>query len=292
MKAFVTGVKGQLGFDVVNELKKRGHETVGVDIEEMDITDRVCVEETIKNEAPDVVIHCAAWTAVDAAEEEENREKVMAVNVSGTENIAKACQQINCKMVYISTDYVFDGQGERPWQPDDERHPLNVYGESKYLGELAVQKYLEKYFIVRIAWVFGINGKNFINTMLNLGLTHDRITVVCDQIGTPTYTYDLAVLLADMAESDKYGIYHATNEGGYISWHDFTVEIMRQAGKFNDKYNDVEIVPVSSSQYPAKAKRPSNSRMDKSKLEKNGFKLLPLWQDALGRYLDVKIKKS
>lgn len=292
MKAFVTGVKGQLGFDVVNELKKRGHETVGVDIEEMDITDSVCVEETIKNEAPDVVIHCAAWTAVDAAEEEENREKVMAVNVSGTENIAKACQQINCKMVYISTDYVFDGQGERPWQPDDERHPLNVYGESKYLGELAVQKYLEKYFIVRIAWVFGINGKNFINTMLNLGLTHDRITVVCDQIGTPTYTYDLAVLLADMAESDKYGIYHATNEGGYISWHDFTVEIMRQAGKFNDKYNDVEIVPVSSSQYPVKAKRPSNSRMDKSKLEKNGFKLLPLWQDALGRYLDVKIKKS
>lgn len=292
MKAFVTGVKGQVGFDVVNELKKRGHETVGVDIEEMDITDSVCVEETIKNEAPDVVIHCAAWTAVDAAEEEENREKVMAVNVSGTENIAKACQQINCKMVYISTDYVFDGQGERPWQPDDERHPLNVYGESKYLGELAVQKYLEKYFIVRIAWVFGINGKNFINTMLNLGLTHDRITVVCDQIGTPTYTYDLAVLLADMAESDKYGIYHATNEGGYISWHDFTVEIMRQAGKFNDKYNDVEIVPVSSSQYPAKAKRPSNSRMDKSKLEKNGFKLLPLWQDALGRYLDVKIKKS
>ena len=290
MKVLVTGVKGQLGFDVVNELKKRGYDTVGVDIEEMDITDSNSVESVISREKPEAVVHCAAWTAVDAAEDEENKDKVMAVNAQGTENIAKTCQKINCKMVYISTDYVFDGQGERPWQPDDERKPLNVYGQSKYFGELAVEKYVEKHFIVRIAWVFGMNGKNFINTMLNLGLKRDRITVVCDQIGTPTYTYDLAILLADMCESDKYGIYHATNEGGYISWYDFTVEIMKQAGEYNDKYNHVEVVPVSSSEYPAKAKRPSNSRMDKSRLEKNGFKPLPVWQDALGRYLKEKMK--
>ena len=290
MKVLVTGVKGQLGFDVVNELKKRGYDTVGVDIEEMAITDSNSVESVISREKPEAVVHCAAWTAVDAAEDEENKDKVMAVNAQGTENIAKTCQKINCKMVYISTDYVFDGQGERPWQPDDERKPLNVYGQSKYFGELAVEKYVEKHFIVRIAWVFGMNGKNFINTMLNLGLKRDRITVVCDQIGTPTYTYDLAILLADMCESDKYGIYHATNEGGYISWYDFTVEIMKQAGEYNDKYNHVEVVPVSSSEYPAKAKRPSNSRMDKSRLEKNGFKPLPVWQDALGRYLKEKMK--
>ena len=237
-----------------------------------------------------MVIHCAAWTAVDAAEDEENVPKVMAVNATGTENIAKVCNEINCKMVYISTDYVFNGQGETPWQPEDERNPLNVYGNSKYLGELAVQKYMEKYFIVRIAWVFGINGKNFINTMLNLGLTHDRLTVVSDQVGTPTYTYDLSRLLVDMAESDKYGIYHATNEGGYISWYDFTVEIMKQAAKYNDKYSKVEVLPVGSDMYPAKAKRPSNSRMDKSKLKNQGFEPLPDWKDALSRYLQQKME--
>ena len=278
MKVLVTGVKGQLGFDLMNELKKRGHQAVGVDVEEMDITDEVAVNKTIKEINPDVVIHCAAWTAVDAAEDEENVPKVMAVNATGTENIAKVCNEINCKMVYISTDYVFNGQGETPWQPEDERNPLNVYGNSKYLGELAVQKYVEKYFIVRIAWVFGINGKNFINTMLNLGLTHDRLTVVSDQIGTPTYTYDLSRLLVDMAESDKYGIYHATNEG-ICTWYEFACEIFKQAGM------NVSVAPVSSDEYPAKAKRPSNSRMDKSKLTANGFTPLPTWQDALSRYL-------
>ena len=247
MKVFVTGVKGQLGFDVMNELEKRGYQAIGVDIDEMDITDKESVKHVIKSAVPDVVIHCAAWTAVDAAEDEENIDKVIAVNAEGTENIAKVCKELDCKTVYISTDYVFDGEGERPWEPDDARKPLNVYGQSKYLGELAVQKFLEKYFIVRIAWVFGTNGKNFINTMLHLGQNHDRLTVVCDQIGTPTYTYDLARLLVDMAESEQYGVYHVTNEGGYISWYDFTVEIMKQAGKIDDRYSHVEVAPVSSS---------------------------------------------
>lgn len=289
MKVFVTGVKGQLGFDVMNELEKRGYQAIGVDIDEMDITDKESVKHVIKSAAPDVVIHCAAWTAVDAAEDEENIDKVIAVNAEGTENIAKVCKELDCKTVYISTDYVFDGEGERPWEPDDARKPLNVYGQSKYLGELAVQKFLEKYFIVRIAWVFGTNGKNFINTMLHLGQNHDRLTVVCDQIGTPTYTYDLARLLVDMAESEQYGVYHVTNEGGYISWYDFTVEIMKQAGKIDDRYSHVEVAPVSSSEYPAKAKRPSNSRLDKSKLREKGFEPLPTWQDALSRYLELKI---
>ena len=285
MKFLVTGVKGQLGFDVMNELEKRGYEAVGVDIEEMDITDSASVDKVICQANPDVVVHCAAWTAVDAAEDEENIPKVMKVNAEGTENIARVCQKLDIKMIYISTDYVFNGQGERPWQPNDEREPLNVYGQSKYEGELAVQKLLDKYFIVRIAWVFGVNGKNFIKTMINLGKTHDKLTVVCDQIGTPTYTYDLARLLVDMAETDKYGVYHATNEGGYISWYDFTVEIMKRAGQYDGKYNHVEVRPVGSDAYPAKAKRPANSRMDKSKLVENGFVPLPSWQDALGRYL-------
>lgn len=285
MKVLVTGVKGQLGFDVVNELKKRAYEVVGVDIEEMDITDEVSVKAVFKSEQPDAVIHCAAWTAVDAAEDEGNIPKVMKVNAEGTENIAKICKEKDIKMIYISTDYVFNGQGERPWEPDDERQPLNVYGESKYLGEVAVQKYLEKYYIVRIAWVFGSNGKNFIKTMLNLGKTHDTLSVVNDQIGTPTYTYDLARLLVDMIETEQYGIYHATNEGGYISWYDFTVEIMKQAGKFDDRYSHVKVLPVSSDEFPAKAKRPSNSRLEKSKLTEKGFIPLPDWKDALNRYL-------
>lgn len=290
MKALVTGVKGQLGYDVVNELTKRGYEAVGVDIEEMDITDEASVNKVIKECNPDVVVHCAAWTAVDAAEDEENIPKVMAVNAKGTENIAKVCKEIDAKMIYISTDYVFNGQGETPWKPDDEREPLNVYGQSKYEGELAVTSLLEKYYIVRIAWVFGVNGKNFIRTMINLGQTHDKLTVVSDQIGTPTYTYDLARLLVDMAETDKYGIYHATNEGGYISWYDFTVEIMKQACQYDEKYAKIQVSPVSSDAYPAKAKRPSNSRMNKDKLKENGFTPLPTWQDALGRYLkDAKL---
>lgn len=287
MKVLVTGVKGQLGYDVVDELEKRGHKAVGVDIEEMDITDASSVDSVIKGERPDAIIHCAAWTAVDAAEDEDNISKVLKVNADGTENIAKVCKELDIKMIYISTDYVFDGQGIRPWEPDDERNPLNVYGNSKYLGELAVQKYLEKYYIVRIAWVFGVNGKNFIKTMLDLGKTHDTLTVVSDQIGTPTYTYDLARLLVDMVETDKYGVYHATNEGGYISWYDFTVEIMKQAGEKDDKYSHVNVLPVGSEKYPAKAKRPSNSRMDKSKLKENGFTPLPNWKDALKRYLEI-----
>lgn len=288
MRFLVTGVKGQLGFDVMNELDKRGHSAVGVDIEEMDITDAQSVKQVICEVNPDVVIHCAAWTAVDAAEDEENIPKVMAVNATGTENIAKVCKELDCKMIYISTDYVFDGQGERPWEPEDKRAPLNVYGKSKYEGEVAVQTLLDKYFIVRIAWVFGTNGKNFIKTMLNLGKSHDKLTVVSDQIGTPTYTYDLARLLVDMSESQQYGIYHATNEGGYISWYDFTVEIMKQAGEINDRYLQVEVLPVGSDQYPAKAKRPSNSRMDKKKLVENGFEPLPTWQDALKRYIQLQ----
>lgn len=276
MKVLVTGVKGQLGYDVVNELEKRGHTAIGTDVEEMDITDEGKVREVLDAEKPDAVIHCAAYTAVDAAE--DNVELCRKINAEGTENIAKACKELGCKLLYVSTDYVFNGEGERPWEPDDEREPLNVYGQTKYEGELAVEKYVEKFFIVRIAWVFGINGKNFIKTMLRLGEDHDELTVVADQIGSPTYTYDLARLLVDMIGSDKYGRYHATNEG-LCSWYDFAVEIFRQAGM------DVRVHPVTSEEYPAKAKRPHNSRMDKAKLEENGFERLPDWKDALGRYL-------
>ena len=275
MKVLVTGVKGQLGHDVVLELEKRGHRAIGVDVEEMDITDAEMVRQVMEETAPDAVIHCAAYTAVDAAE--DNVSLCRRINAEGTANIARACRDLDCKMMYISTDYVFNGRGERPWEPDDEREPLNVYGQTKYEGELSVEM-LEKYFIVRIAWVFGVNGKNFIKTMLNLGKTRDHLTVVDDQIGSPTYTWDLARLLADMIETDRYGRYHATNEG-LCSWYEFACELFRQAGM------PVEVEPVSSSQYPAKAVRPSNSRMDKSKLDQMGFRRLPSWQDALGRYL-------
>ena len=281
MKALVTGVKGQLGYDVVNELQQRGHEAVGVDIEEMDITDAECVNRVITEAAPDVVIHCAAWTAVDAAEDAENIPKVRAVNAAGTQHIADACKQLGCRMIYISTDYVFSGQGTEPWTPDcKDFAPLNIYGQTKLEGELAVANTLDKFFIVRIAWVFGKNGNNFIKTMLNVGKKHDTIRVVNDQIGTPTYTYDLARLLADMAESEKYGYYHATNEGGYISWYDFACEIFRQAGY------STRVAPVTTEEYGlSKAARPFNSRLDKSKLTENGFTPLPDWRDALGRYL-------
>ena len=299
MKILVTGVCGQLGHDVMNDLAARGHEGVGSDIQpeysgaadgsavttmpyiSLDITDRDAVLSTVEKEKPDAVIHCAAWTAVDAAEDEENQEKVRAINAGGTQNIADACKIVDAKMIYISTDYVFNGQGETPWDPDCKDYaPLCVYGQTKLDGELAVANTLEKYFIVRIAWVFGVNGKNFIKTMLNVGKTHDRVTVVSDQIGTPTYTYDLARLLVDMIESDKYGYYHATNEGGFISWYDFTCEIYKQAGY------TTEVVPVTTAEYGiSKATRPFNSRLDKSKLEANGFKPLPTWQDALARYL-------
>mgnify|MGYP001115148018 FL=1 len=284
MRVLVTGVKGQLGHDVMNELAKRNHTGVGVDIEEMDITDAASVERVIRESNVEAVIHCAAWTAVDLAEDEDKIEKVRQVNAGGTENIAKVCAELDLKMIYISTDYVFDGQGTRPWEPDDERHPLNVYGQTKYEGELAVEKYLTRYYIVRIAWVFGVNGKNFIKTMLNLGKTHDELTVVDDQIGSPTYTYDLARLLVDMVETDKYGRYHATNEG-LCSWYEFACEIFRQAAKINPVYEKVHVTPVDSSHYQAKAKRPSNSRMSKEKLTQNGFEHLPSWQDALERYL-------
>ena len=276
MKVLVTGTKGQLGYDVVNELEKRGHTAVAVDIEEMDITDAVSVERVITEAEVEAVIHCAAYTAVDAAE--DNVEICRRVNAEGTKNIAKVCKKLDLKMIYISTDYVFDGEGERPWEPDDERHPLNVYGQTKYEGELAVEKYLEKYFIVRIAWVFGVNGKNFIKTMLKLSETHEELNVVDDQVGSPTYTYDLAVLLVDMVESDKYGRYHATNEG-LCTWYEFAKEIFRQAGV------EVKVNPVTSDMFPAKAKRPKNSRMSKDKLDANGFHRLPTWQDALERYL-------
>lgn len=281
MKVLVTGVNGQLGHDVVNELTKRGHNAVGVDIDEMDITDKKCVDDVIGKTNPDAVIHCAAWTAVDLAEEAENIDKVRAVNAYGTKYIAQSCRALDCKMIYISTDYVFDGQGNEPWQADCKDYaPLNVYGQTKLEGELAVAGTLDKYFIVRIAWVFGVNGKNFIKTMLNVGKTHDTITVVNDQIGTPTYTYDLARLLVDMIETEKYGYYHATNEGGYISWFDFAKEIYAQAGY------STQVKPVSTAQYGiSKAKRPFNSRLDKSKLLQNGFTPLPTWQDALARYL-------
>ena len=279
MKVLVTGVKGQLGHDVVNELTKRGHEAIGVDIAEMDITDKNSVDAVISRVQPQAVIHCAAWTAVDVAE--DNEDKVRAVNATGTQNIADSCKKIDAKMMYISTDYVFDGQGTTPWQPDCKDYkPLNVYGQTKLEGELAVANTLDKYFIVRIAWVFGVNGKNFIKTILNVGKTHDTVRVVNDQIGTPTYTYDLARLLVDMIETDKYGYYHATNEGGYISWYDFTKEIYRQAGYAT------KVIPVSTQEYGlSKAARPFNSRLDKSKLVENGFKPLPTWQDALARYL-------
>ncbi len=275
MNVLVTGVKGQLGHDVVNELEKRGHKALGVDIEEMDITDSRSVMDVITHAAPEAVIHCAAYTAVDAAE--DNEDLCRRVNAQGTENIVKACQSLNCKLMYISTDYVFNGQGTRPWEPDDKREPLNVYGQTKYEGELAVET-LEKYFIVRIAWVFGVNGKNFIKTMLNLGKTRDSLTVVDDQIGSPTYTYDLARLLVDMIETDQYGRYHATNEG-LCSWYEFACEIFRQAGI------QIKVSPVASSEYPSRAKRPMNSRMDKSKLQAMGFEPMPPWQDALRRYL-------
>lgn len=279
MKVLVTGVKGQLGYDVVNELNKRGHTAVGVDIDEMDITDAACVARVLNGTNPEAVIHCAAWTAVDAAE--DNEEKVRLVNAVGTANIATECKKLGCKLMYISTDYVFDGQGEKPWLPDCKDYkPLNVYGKTKLEGELAVSNALDKFFIVRIAWVFGKNGKNFIKTMLNVGKTHDTVRVVNDQIGTPTYTYDLARLLVDMIETEKYGYYHATNEGGYISWYDFTKEIFRQAGY------STQVIPVTTAEYGlSKAARPFNSRLDKSKLVESGFKPLPDWKDALSRYL-------
>ncbi|MBE6922260.1 MAG: dTDP-4-dehydrorhamnose reductase [Ruminococcaceae bacterium] len=299
MKFFVTGVNGQLGHDVMNELHKRGHEGVGSDIQpqysgvadgsavttlpyvQLDITDSQAVSRVLEQVRPQVVVHCAAWTAVDAAEDEENIPKVRAVNVLGTENIAAACKKLDCKMIYLSTDYVFDGQGETPWEPDCRDYkPLNVYGQTKLEGELAVANTLEKYFIVRIAWVFGLNGKNFIKTMLNIGKKFDTLRVVCDQIGTPTYTLDLSRLLVDMAETEKYGRYHATNEGGYISWYDFACEIFRQAGY------DTKVNPVTTAEYGlSKAARPFNSRLDKSKLVEAGFEPLPTWQDALTRYL-------
>ena len=290
MKVLVTGVKGQLGYDVVNELKKRNHEPVGVDIDEMDITDKAAVNSVIKDINPEAVIHCAAWTAVDAAEDEDKKELVRKVNALGTEYIATVCKELDIPMMYISTDYVFDGQGEEPWKPDCKDYaPLSVYGQTKLDGELAVSGLLSKFFIVRIAWVFGKNGKNFIKTMLNVGKTRDKLTVVCDQIGTPTYTYDLARLLADMIETDKYGYYHATNEGGYISWYDFTVEIFKQAYAMGyEEYSPerLAVVPVTTAEYGiSKATRPFNSRLDKSKLAENGFEPLPTWQDALARYL-------
>lgn len=289
MKVFVTGVCGQLGYDCVKELDKRGYEAVASDIKEsdspdyvrLDITDGQAVSKAVEEIKPDVIIHCAAWTAVDAAEDEENRKTVDAINHIGTKNLALAAKAVGAKLIYISTDYVFDGQGEEPWKPDDKNYaPLNVYGASKLAGELAVAETLEKFFIVRIAWVFGFNGKNFIKTMINVGKTHDTVRVVSDQIGTPTYTLDLARLLVDMAETDKYGYYHATNEGGYISWYDFTKEIYRQAGM------DTKVIPVTTAEYGlSKAARPYNSRLDKSKLKESGFEPLPDWKDALHRYL-------
>lgn len=301
MKIFVTGVCGQLGHDVMNELNGRGYEGIGSDIApeysgamdgtpvttmpyiQMDITDKEAVTETIRKVQPDVVVHCAAWTAVDMAEDDENVAKVRAINATGTENIALICKELDCKMVYISTDYVFDGQGTAPWDPDCKDYkPLNVYGQTKLEGELAVSGNLDKYFIVRIAWVFGVSGKNFIKTMLNVGKKYDTVRVVNDQIGTPTYTYDLARLLVDMLETEKYGYYHATNEGGYISWYDFTCEIFRQAGY------TTKVVPVTTEEYGlSKAARPFNSRLEKKKLVEAGFTPLPTWQDALKRYLEV-----
>lgn len=290
MKVLVTGVKGQLGHDVVYELIKRNHEAIGVDIEEMDITDYASVESGIKKVNPDAVIHCAAWTAVDAAEDEDKKERVHLVNTIGTKYIATVCKELDIKMMYLSTDYVFDGQGTKPWQPDCKDYkPLNVYGKTKLEGELAVSELLDKYFIIRIAWVFGKNGNNFIKTMLNLGKKYDTLKVVCDQIGTPTYTYDLARLLVDMIETEKYGYYHVTNEGGYISWYDFATEIFRQAAELGhtEYSNDrLTVSPVTTAEYGiSKATRPFNSRLDKSKLIEQGFTPLPTWKDALNRYL-------
>ena len=299
MKFFVTGVNGQLGHDVMNELAKRGYEGVGSDIQpaysgvadgsavtampyvQLDITDKEAVKKVITEIKPDAVIHCAAWTAVDMAEDDDKVEKVRAVNAGGTQNIADVCKEIDCKLLYLSTDYVFDGQGTQPWEPDCKDYkPLNVYAQTKLEGELAVSSTLEKYFIVRIAWVFGLNGKNFIKTMINVGKTHDEVRVVNDQIGTPTYTYDLARLLVDMCETEKYGYYHATNEGGYISWYDFCVEFYRQYGL------KTKVTPVTTEEYGlSKAARPFNSRLDKKKLVENGFTPLPTWQDAVSRYL-------
>ncbi len=299
MKVFVTGVAGQLGHDVVNEVCSRGYTAVGSDIApeyagvqdgsavtkcqyvSLDITNKEAVSAILTEIAPDVVVHCAAWTAVDMAEDDDKVEKVRAINAGGTQNIADVCKALDCKMVYISTDYVFDGQGDTPWQPDCKDYkPLNVYGQTKLEGELAVANTLDKYFIVRIAWVFGLNGNNFIKTMLNIGKKYDTLRVVNDQIGTPTYTLDLSRLLVDMIETEKYGYYHATNEGGYISWYDFACEIFRQAG-YETKVN-----PVTTAEYGlSKAARPFNSRLDKSKLAENGFTPLPTWQDALTRYL-------
>ena len=278
MRVLVTGVKGQLGHDVVNELERRSIVAIGVDIDEMDITDAVSVEKVITDSNVDAVIHCAAYTAVDNAE--ENEEICRNVNANGTQNIANVCKKLNIKMMYISTDYVFDGEGTNPWKPDDERNPLNVYGMTKYEGELAVQNTLDKFFIVRIAWVFGVNGKNFIKTMLNLAETHKTLTVVNDQFGSPTYTYDLAVLLVDMILTEKYGIYHATNEG-ICTWYEFACEIFKVAGV------EVEVKPVDSNAFPVKAKRPHNSRMCKDKLEEQGFHRLPAWQDAVKRYIEI-----
>lgn len=312
MKVFVTGVAGQLGHDVMNELNKRGYEGIGSDLASeyagvqdgsavtemtyvsMDITDKEVVERTLLEIKPNVVVHCAAWTAVDLAEDDDKVEKVRAINAGGTENIAKVCKKLDCKMIYISTDYVFDGQGTEPWDPDCKDYkPLNVYGQTKLEGELAVSQNLEKYFIVRIAWVFGLNGKNFIKTMINVGKTHDEVRVVDDQIGTPTYTYDLARLLVDMCETEKYGYYHATNaevstedadkigcKAGYISWYDFCCEFYKQYGL------KTKVIPVTTEEYGlSKAARPVNSRLDKSKLVEAGFKPLPTWQDAVSRYL-------
>ena len=301
MKVFVTGVGGQLGHDVMNELNKRGHAGVGSDIApaysgiqdgsavcsmpyvQLDITDDAAVRRALEDVRPDAVIHCAAWTAVDAAEDAENRDKVRAINEGGTRNIAEACRALGCRMMYISTDYVFDGKGTAPWQPDCKDYaPLNVYGETKLGGEKAVSALVEKFFIVRIAWVFGLNGKNFIKTMLKLGETHDTLRVVNDQIGTPTYTLDLARLLVDIIETEKYGYYHATNEGGYISWADFAKEIFRQAGM------NVNVIPVTTAEYGlSKAARPFNSRLDKTKLTACGFEPLPDWRDAVGRYIEA-----
>lgn len=299
MKFFVTGVNGQLGHDVMNELYRRGYEGIGSDKTEsyngisdesaitkmnyisLDITDRYSVERVITSVHPDVIIHCAAWTAVDMAEEKDKRELVHAINADGTQNIADACKKIDAKMIYLSTDYVFDGQGEEPWKPDcKDYNPLNVYGQTKLEGELAVSKTLDKFFIVRIAWVFGLNGSNFVKTMINVGKTHDEVKVVNDQIGTPTYCLDLARLLVDMSETDKYGYYHATNEGGYISWYDFCVEIYKQYGLVT------KVIPVTTAEYGQnKAARPMNSRLDKCKLSEAGFRPLPTWQDAVSRYL-------
>lgn len=299
MKVFVTGVGGQLGHDVMNELHKRGYKGIGSDVAPMysgiqdgsavtemayvplDITDKQKVEAVLWEQNPDIVIHCAAWTAVDLAEDEDKQEKVRSINADGTKNIAEACKKLDCKMLYLSTDYVFDGQGTTPWHPDCKNYrPLNVYGQTKLEGELAVVNTLDKYFIVRIAWVFGLNGNNFIKTMLNIGKKYDSLRVVHDQIGTPTYTLDLSRLLIDMVQTDKYGYYHATNEGGYISWYDFACEIFRQAG-----YN-TKVIPVTTEEYGlSKAARPFNSRLDKTKLAENGFIPLPTWQDALHRYL-------